>query len=289
MQGIRGYRTSHSIWNVTIPVDEDRDQYITNCYRTSTVSLINQNAEVRHRIPIGKLTIQLVDFPPDDSQLGSPVLCGNIAGHDQIFVLDVFNQEDEFTNLSENTIDLTKSNGNNTATLSLIGNNGGALLNVNSDQNNGGIIYINASNSLNSGLLNIEVNGNINVINTNSTFWQVGNDFNLEIFDGNEEGNKTNIRYTNGEGFSYNDQFGNSISVIDGIINIQPGGDNPVFNIGQGNEPIVLGNALVDILTRLIQEISVSTTTGGPLLNAASIAAFIQELNNILSQVSNTD
>lgn len=289
MNGIRGYRTSHSIWNVTIPVDEDRDEYIANCYRTSTVSLINQNAEVRNRIPIGKMLIQSIDFPPDDSQLGSPVICGNIIGHNQIFVLDVFNQEDEFTNLRENTLDLTKSNGNNTATVSLLGNSGDVLINVNSDQETGGKVYINASNSSNSGILNIEVNGNINVVSTGSTFCRVGNEFNLEIFDGNEEGTKTNIRYTNGEGFSYSDQFGNSISVVEGVINIQPGGDSPILNIGNGNEPIVLGNTLVDFLTRFINEISISQTTSGPLLNAANIAAFVQELNNILSQVSNTD
>lgn len=289
MNGIRGFRTSHSIWNVTIPVDEDRDEYIANCYRTSTVSLINQNAEVRNRIPIGKLAIQLIDFPIDDSQLGSPVICGNIIGHNQIFVLDVFNQEDEFTNLRENSFDLTKSKGNNTANFLVSGDSGDVLINVNSDQETGGKIYINASNSSNSGLLNIEVNGNINVVNTDSTFWRVGNEFNLEIFDGNEEGTKTNIRYTNGEGLSYSDQFGNSISVVDGVINIQPGGDNPVLNIGNGSEPIVLGDTLVDILTRFINEVSVSQTTSGPLLNAANIAAFAQELNNILSKVSNTD
>lgn len=288
-KGIRGIRTSHSIWNVTLPLDEDRDLYIANCYRTSTVSLINTNGEIRNKVPIGKLAIQLIDFPLTDDRLGSPVICGNIVGHDQIFVLDVFNQEDEFTNIRENEIEIAKSNGDSYANVTLLGGKGHVILNADSDQEEGGRIYLNVSNNLGSGRLNVVVNGDIVVSNNNSTFWRVGNEFNLEIFDGNEEDSKTNIRYTNGEGFSYSDQFGNNISIVEGVVNVVPGGQNPVFNIGNGNEPVVLGNTLVDILTRLIQEISISQTTSGPLLNAANIAAFVQELNSVLSQVSNTD
>lgn len=288
-KGIRGIRTSHSIWNITLPLDEDRDSYIANCYRTSTVSLININGEVRHKIPIGKLAIQLVDFPLTDNRLGSPVICGNIVGHDQIFVLDVFNQEDEFTNIRENEIEISKSDGDNNATVSLVGGKGHAIISVDSDQEDGGRVYLNVSNNSGSGQFNVQVDGDIAIVNNNSTFWRVGNEFNLEIFDGNEEEEKTNIKYTNGEGFSYSDQFGNNISISEGVVNIVPGTNDPIFNIGEGEQPIVLGNTLVDLLTRLIQEISISTTTAGPLLNATNIAAFIQELNSILSEVSNTD
>lgn len=63
----------------------------------------------------------------------------------------------------------------------------------------------------------------------------------------------------------------------------------PVINHNEGNEAMVLGNTLAQLLKDLIQEISISTNNGGPLFNSANIAAYIQQVDDILSEKSNLD
>ena len=63
----------------------------------------------------------------------------------------------------------------------------------------------------------------------------------------------------------------------------------PKINHNDGNEPMVLGDTLAQLLKDLIQLTSTSTNSGGPLSNAGDIAALEQQVDNILSEKSNIE
>lgn len=94
------------------------------------------------------------------------------------------------------------------------------------------------------------------------------------------------IKFVTDEGFTYTDQYENSVSIAEEQIDIVSAGE--VINLGDGAEKMVLGDTLAQLLKDLIQEISIASTPSGPLANAAAIAAYIQQVDNILSSYSNT-
>jgi|SRR5690606_32594471 len=63
----------------------------------------------------------------------------------------------------------------------------------------------------------------------------------------------------------------------------------PVINHNEGSEAMVLGDTLAQLLKDLIQEISISTNNGGPLFNSSKIAAYLEQVDSILSEKSNLD
>lgn len=309
-QGVFGFRQPISVWRVFIPTDEDRDVYVANCIRTSTVSLINDNNEFIHKVPIGKLAIQHLVFPQDQNSLGSPVVCGNVAYHNQLIVLDVLNFDDDYEDVDENEASVIRRTNDSVSEVRVQGNGGKIYLNVDSDLENGGELYINVTNSSESAKLNVTVNGDIKVDNTGNTIVNSSGSITAKVFEGNEDlrsttvlinqdqlsvefndGNEeeplvTNLKYEPTVGLSYLDEFENQILINENEININ--GKNAV-KLGQGTEPIVLGDALAQLLKDILNEISISQTSAGPLLNAAKIAAFVSQVDNILSQYSTTD
>lgn len=323
MQGTGGIRAASSVWYVYMPVEEDRDKYVANCLRTATVSLINENNEVVHKVPVGKLSLQLLKFPTRTDRVGSPVLCANVAVHNKLFVVDVYNFQNEFNSINEHEFRLVKETENGLAEVTLDGEGGRLFLNVDGDL---GELYISVSNKDRTGKATIEVAGELNIINSGQTNIISSEAVNLTIQDENEESNEdaekttlsatlgridgtltqgfsitiqkdaededeipTTLKYTIGAGLEYTDEFGNSITANETQLDIISGNGETV-NIGTGDEAMVLGNILAQLLKDLITEISITTTSpsGGPILNAATIAAYVAQVDNILSAYSNT-
>ena len=286
---IPSLRQPNSIWFVYLPPDEDRDQYIQSSLRTSTVTLINMNGEIQHRVPVGKSAINYIEFPDNESQFGSPVMCANERMHNQLFVVEVFEQGDTFNIKQENQKRFSEQSDNGLSEV-IIDGQGSISLNASNDiQDNGGKVYVNIASPNESGELKIDVNGTINIINTGNTNIETSDGFQIAIYDGNEQDIQTTIKYTNDEGFSYIDQFDNQISIIDGEINIK----SSKISINDGTEPIILGNQLVNLLNDLIAEIAASLVTTAigqsPLINSAQILAFQNQLEQLKSLVSFTD
>lgn len=64
---------------------------------------------------------------------------------------------------------------------------------------------------------------------------------------------------------------------------------SPLIKHNDGTEPMVLGQTLADILKEFIRQTSTSTNAGGPLSNASQIAALEEQVDDILSKISNLD
>ena len=99
----------------------------------------------------------------------------------------------------------------------------------------------------------------------------------------------TEITYTRGEGLDYKDEFGNVISVKDGYATI----NSKKVNLGEGKEPILLGNTTKEFLNKVltaISSITVATSLGVmPIINKAQVELLKKDLESLLSKISNTD
>lgn len=165
--GINQYRATISIWKICVPLDIDRDKYIKNCYLTGTVSLINENAEIVSNVKIGKLALQLVDFPDDNESTGSEIVCATAPYSGRLYVIDVYGTGRQAFNQEENQYRFFKTNEAGSAGI-LIDGNGNIILTVDGDSDNGAVT-LNVTNQDRAGKLNVIVNGDILVENDGNT------------------------------------------------------------------------------------------------------------------------
>lgn len=158
-------RQTVSEWNVWMPANVDRSAYIKNCFLTNTITIVNRNAEVRHKVRIGNLALQQVRFPKDSTDIGSDVICVTAPYSGKLFVVDVFDTYDQYNDQSENQFVFRKFNDSGSASLLIDGPNGLISIALDSD-GDGGIFNLNISNQNSTAQLNIIVDG---VVNVNST------------------------------------------------------------------------------------------------------------------------
>jgi len=162
-EGISRYGMSQdrdpiSIWRVYMPIDVDREVYIRTCYATGRVTLINENAEVKHKIKVGKLALQVIDFPDDINSFGSEVICVTAPYSGELYVVDVYASSKEMNDQEENQYRLFKASGTGFAELRIDGG-GRILLSVESEDDGG--ITISVSNKNKDAVAKIQSNGSV--------------------------------------------------------------------------------------------------------------------------------
>lgn len=288
-QGIGGDRKPVDMWYVCLPANEDRERYIANCMATYTVSLLNMNNERLHKIPVGKCAMQFIEFPADENSLGSPCVCVNIEGHNQLLVVEVFNFGDQFNLFEESEKRLTEKTANGYAEVSIKGKKGQVFINVDSELDEGGEVSINIANKTGTGKFNINVNGTLKVNNTGKTEILSSDEIMFVVDDGGEDGKKTYLKYTNGTGLTYEDEFGNKLTITQDLYKLIA----KKISLGEGKEPLVLGDTLAKLLKDFIAEVGKITTTTSigvqPIMNKAQIEALSEKVDPILSKLSFTD
>lgn len=161
-EGISRYGMSQdrdpiSIWRVYMPIDVDREVYIRTCYATGRVTLINENAEVKHKIKVGKLALQVIDFPDDINSFGSEVICVTAPYSGELYVVDVYASSKEMNDQEENQYRLFKK-GVGFAEVSIDGK-GNILLTV--DSENESNITLSVCNKSKTGKLKLQSDGDV--------------------------------------------------------------------------------------------------------------------------------
>lgn len=151
-------RQTISEWAIYLPDEVDRNKYIETCYLTGTVTLINTNAEVKHRVRIGKAALREIHFPVDSNDLGSEVICVTSPFSGKLFVVDAFDPITAYTVQKENQYRISKATINGFADMLIDGDKGVVQIGVRSEQD-GGIIALNISNASSTAQLKIVVNG----------------------------------------------------------------------------------------------------------------------------------
>lgn len=167
ISGLDNGRDSVSLWRVALPPDIDRESYIQSCYLSGTITVANDNGELIHNVRIGKVLIQLVDFPETLEDTGSDVLCMTAPYTGQLFIVEVYSTGKQSAYQKENQFRFLKNDGIGTAGV-LIDGRGNIILSVDGEEEDGTIL-ITVSNKERKGKLTINVNGEINVINDGTT------------------------------------------------------------------------------------------------------------------------
>jgi len=160
--GLDQDRDSISVWRVVLGPGMDREAYLNQCYLTGTVSIANMNGEIINRVKIGRLSLQLIDFPNDSSSYGSEVICVKLPYSAELRVVDVYATEDQFQSQKEDQFIFQKrSNGSYAG--QIIDGRGNITITVFSDSQTG-TITITAIGSDKSGVVNISADGEVQVI-----------------------------------------------------------------------------------------------------------------------------
>lgn len=232
-------RDSISIWNVYLPYGMDRSKYIDECYLTGTVTLINQNAEVIRYVKIGRLAIQLVDFPEDQKKIGSEVACVTVPYSGELRVVEVYGNGVQYDYSKENQLRFYKRNGIGTSGILLDGA-GNIIMSVDGDKDNGNI-SISVTNKDRAGKLTINVNGELIIENDGKTLIKSSKEIKLDC--------------------------------------------EKIF-LNQSDEPILLGNKVVQFLSDWLDQLGKESAGPYPLLGNSVYIQFKEKLEDLKSQLS---
>lgn len=252
-------RDSISEWKICIPSDIDRAVYIKNCFLTGTVSIANDNGETVHDVKIGKLALQLVDFPDDVEKFGSDVVCVKAPYSSRLYVMDVFYTAKQYLHQDEDQYRFVKKNGIGTAGV-LVDGRGNIIMSVSGEEGNGHIT-INVTNKERRGKLSINVNGDFLVENDGNTVVKSSTSFRAEFNDGTDQ---SFIEVTK-EGIKLN--------------------SNKIL-LNDSTEPVLLGNKTVDLITMILDQLAIESAGPYPLLGNVKYREFKANLEALKSTIT---
>ena len=297
---ISGSRDSAGVGYVTIPEDQITSKYIQHCYRTGTISIALENGGVIDKVIITKSALKDIEFPDSYLGLGTQVFWVNQPRKNIPIVVGCLSKTNELVNYGKDKSTLSKSTIKGVAEISVDSENRVVMINSTSFSEKGGDIYLIASNNTRKSKINIKAVGSVNIESDNFTITNTEK-LSFTIKNAGIDDKITQISYEKGGGFSYKDEFGNEFYLNDSNIQFKP---SSKFNIGEGKEPLLLGQTTQTELNKdssIIKEILEVLKT--PILEpgngnpSAFQAALLNALSNlptsnysdILSQISNTD
>lgn len=304
IKGIESGTETAGVGYVVIPKELDAKEYIAHCYKTNTVSMHGGiGYGVFHNISVDKETLQEIIFPQNSQKKGSAVVWINIPKHNKPLIIAIVKYRDERTTLETNSKRITRESNGNVVDMFLRANSATLDLNIIGNESTSGNVNINIKNPSKSSKLKIDVSGDVIIKSSGKSILIAQDLVQLSVL--NEEGSiKGLIKYKLGEGFTYKDEFGNIITAQDSLVNIK----STEIKLGEGNEPLVLGDTFKDTLDKIsdmianladaCQKITVTTAMGpsSTPLNAAEFVVVGQGIDNLkesyknfLSTLSKTD
>jgi len=254
---------------IALPTDLERNVYINDCYQNFRVSVWGEDGSFMNRVPIPPEILNFIEFPADEKQKGSPVIYVTDELQSQPVIIARFPYTNQLGDGKENEFSI-KRNFNNSF-VDIRGNAEKNFCSIAVDGgNNSGNLYIKVSGA-DGTVFNIEVTGDISITSQGK----------IEIVQQEGFTVTTLNKDSEDENDSNNEVFSQT---IDGV-KIQ----SKKIVVNNGNEPYVLGHKLKSFLDDLIDTISkatVSTAIGQqPLINAAQIAAFKAQTQDLLSEI----
>ena len=272
---------------VIVPDNCDIKEYIQKCYRNSSISISGgQGCTYMHNVRITINALNNIEFP-ETGELGSPVVWIRDCFTNRPIVIGVLNkggksnliemhQQHIYQEIAEQISEIFLDAKNSRLLLSAVGNDdfsSEVIIKASSKKSEGDAIKLESKDfiSLEGKQLKILLTDNID----------------LSINNGEKE--ILSIKGNN-ESLELRDQFENLILIDEENIKINA----KKINLGEGNEPMVLGDTLLSILEQLIDAIislTVVTSTGpsGTPINSAQFIQIKSKLKTILSKLSNTD
>ena len=274
---------------IVVPDDNTRQQYIDDCYRTSTVT-INGGFGYGYISTVKILpdVLQKIRFPLKSTERGTPVLWLRENFSNRPIVIGIISEEGYTNLLKENQNRFVQEIDGKTVEIFQDANSATLNINVVGKSDTPANINIKVASGSEDSVVNIDSDGKVNV-SANDFTATARNTFNIFLKDGKNDELISLIG--DSEKMEFKDKFGNVITSNEENVNITVAGK---FNVNSGKEPMVLGQTLVNTLKSLIQAvqaIQVPTPNGisGTPVNSAQFSSISSKLENILSKNSNLD
>lgn len=288
----RGAKTSigqSGVGYIVVPDINTREQYIKDCYRTSTVT-INGGYGYGYvsSVKIFPDILQKIHFPLTQEERGTQIFWVRENFSNRPIVIGILS-EDGMTNLlKENQQRIVQQFGDNIVEIFIDANNSSLNINVIGTTDNPSTVTIKSVSGNENSLLSLETDGMVKV-SANTIETTVRNNFYHSLKNGKNE--ELISLSGNEDRTEFNDKHGNKIIIDKDNVNINVANK---FNLNDGKEPMVLGQTLVNILGEIldsIQKLTVITPVGTSSVpvNIADFATSKAKLKNILSEISNLD
>jgi hypothetical protein len=271
-----GERHAIGIAHIIIPSDVERSVYITECYRTSTVSIYSESNGVTNKVPVDQHSIQLIKFPYAVNEFGSAVSFKVDPIRKRPCVDGIYFKDNEVSDLRENQFKTKSEFKGDYVEVTGSPVDKYLLLSVNADK--AGNMNMTVQSGDESGLINIKVDGDTHIKSLNNTNLKQYSRFNSTTTNRNDDSE-----------FASLEQDSISHTFYDESHNI----NTEKLSVNNGEEPWVLGKQWAQFMKDLIKEIgsaTVSTAIGQmPLLNADQINQYSDKVDKLLSQIAFID
>lgn len=279
---------SGGVGYLVVPEEIDRVQYIEDCYRTQTVSInAGEGYGYFNAVRCPQNVLENLKFPTENNR-GTPVLWIKDGMSHLPVIVGWLRKEGDYYALGENQWRTSRGNDKRNVEVFIDGNTSTLQINVLGDEEEPANVQIKLSSQNNDSVFNLSSDNEVQLTGVNKTTLNSCKEIQMLV---KEEGEKKfQMKYTLKEGFLYEDEFGNSIRCVDKLIEIK----SEQINHNGGNEPMVLGNTLQEVLSDIltaIQKLTVISPTGATSVpvNVADFAKIQQRLSDIKSKKSNLE
>lgn len=238
-------RDTAGIGYVIVPNDMDYYEYINNCIRNSMITILTDRGELIKNVLVARNIWQDIDFPKGKDQKGSALVWLNIPNKNKPVVLLVLNKTDDLNKSTElNSFEFSKQSL--MASCSMTGNGEEGVINITTEGGSqmGSKINFKVTNDSELGEFNVYVQGDILFEAENNFEVRIKNKFNFQIIDEVDEEKQTNISYELRKGFTYLDEFGNSITISEKGFEVIDVNKNRITSDVNGIEAVVDDNKL---------------------------------------------
>jgi hypothetical protein len=212
---LSGRREFSGIGFVVLNLSQDRDKYITNCYRTNTVTIITTNQDIIKNCIVPKSLWNDITFPVDNFSKGSQVTWLNMYRQEIPIILNVLEKKQEYSKKTELTTNDDKIGDNGSYSFRGDGKNAFCSITVDSlVEQLLPMMKIKVLHAYTKGLFDLYVQGKIQIETDDNIIVKALNGMTLNIVDATDIKNKnTIIEYLMNIGFTYSDQFNNNITI----------------------------------------------------------------------------
>lgn len=259
---------------VTIPTDIDREEYISYCLKTQSLSLETLEGGYYNRVPVSIVNLNLIEFPEKVGQRGSQVIC-MFTDREQpvvVTVLGKFNtigdtvEGDMKHSVSDNEVHIETRGSRKTQSYTIV---------ARGDKTPHIVLKVFNNKKLKGKFL-LEVDGDIVTVGNNLIDNTAFNSITNTVYSSDKDEDKKTIV----------EQLKDTITSTAENFSYQ---EVKEFKINGGKEAMLLGNKMEAFLNTLLDKIGAITVTTAlgqmPILNAADILAMKKDINPLLSKI----
>lgn len=280
---------SAGIGFVVVPDESKREQYISDCYRTKTITMNGGiGYSYFYNVPCPPNVLQNIKFPKKGETKGTALVWIKHGIANLPIIINWLEKGDDFYQLKENQKRVTVGDVDRSVEIFVDGNETDLRINIIGDKEFPAKFNIKINSENEDSEFGIYCDNKLDITSDKEISLNTDQKFSLNISD---EGDvKASLEYNKGLGLSYFDEFDNKVTIKDGEVKIE----SKKINLGNGNEKMVLGDTLVKTLGSLIDLITTMTlmTPSGMSsnpINSPQFTVIKNQLNKILSNLSNTD